>query len=140
MNTKDRFAPWCRTWVLAGLVGMLFWAGCAFDLSHVKLVPATYTAATGSAPDFVLSQDVKVKLGTSYPTHLKGGTRWHQVGTTEFGTVFTTTDQVVTVEASNIYEAELVVSNQCIVGFYLPVDKKFAPACTARPQEKKCCP
>jgi nitrogen regulatory protein PII-like uncharacterized protein len=33
----------------------------------------------------------------------------------------------VTVEASNIYEAQLIVSNQCITGFYLPVEKMVTP-------------
>ena len=33
----------------------------------------------------------------------------------------------VKVEASNIHEGRLVVSNQFITGFYLPVERKFAP-------------
>ena len=116
---------------MTGLLGLalagLFLNGCAFDISHVRLVPVSFAALTGPAQSFVLNQDLKVGLGTSFPTHLKAGTRWHQVGTTEFGDAFATKDQIVTVEASNIYEAQLVVSNRCITGFYLPVDNKFAP-------------
>ena len=81
---------------------------------------------TGTSPDFVLQREVKVGLGTGYPTRLKSGTRWHQGGITEHGTVFATKDQIVTVEASNIYEGQLIVSNQCITGFYLPVEKMVA--------------
>ena len=40
---------------------------------------------------------------------------------------FTTKDQIVTVEASNIYESQFVIPNQCINGFYLPVEKMVAP-------------
>jgi len=101
--------------------------GCAFDVSYVKKTPATFMVAKASLPDFVLQQDVKVGLGTGFPTRLNRGTHWHQVGSTELGAVFVTQDQIVTVEASNIYEAQLIVSNQCITGFYLPVEKMAAP-------------
>jgi hypothetical protein len=67
-------------------------------------------------------------LGTSFPTRLKSGTRWSHVGSTEHGDVFRTKDQIVTVEASNIHEAYLVLSNRVVTGFYLPVEKTFAPA------------
>lgn len=102
-------------------------AGCAFDLTHVKQLPVTFAPITGASQDFVLRQEVKATLGTGFPTRLKSGTRWQQIGSTEFGAVFATKDQLVTVEASNIHEARLVVSNQCVAGFYLPVEKKFAP-------------
>ncbi len=117
-TTRTRILPWAAALLLAG---------CAFDVSHVKQLPVTFTPMAGAAPDFVLRQEVKATLGTGFPTHLKGGTRWRQTGGTEFGAVFATKDQIVTVEASNIYEAQLVVSNQCLTGFYLPVEKKFAP-------------
>ena len=109
------------------LVCVLAISGCAFDVSYVKKVPASFALVIGSEPDFVLGQEVKVGLGTGFPTRLKAGTRWHQVGQTESGSVFATKDQIVTVEASNIYEAQLVVSNRCIAGFYLPVEKQLAP-------------
>ena len=83
-------------------------------------------ATVGTANNgFVLGHDVKATLGTGFPTRLKAGTRWRQVGTIEHGAVFATKDQIVTVEASNIYEAQLVVSNNIIQGFYLPVEKTF---------------
>ena len=105
----------------------LLLTGCAFNLVSVKQVPTTCTAVTGTPENFVLCAEVKAKLGTSFPTHLKAGTRWHQVGETEYGAVFVTPDQIVAVEASHIYEAQLVVSNRVITGFYLPVEKTFAP-------------
>ena len=75
----------------------------------------------------MLVHEVKATLGTTYPTRLKAGTRWRQVGTTEHGAVFATQDQIVTVEDSNIHEARLVVSDDVIKGFYLPVEKTFVP-------------
>ena len=108
-------------------IACLLLAGCAFNLVSVKQVPTTCTAVTGTPETFVLCADVKAKLGTSFPTHLKAGTRWHQVGDTDYGAVFATPDQIVAVEASHIHEAQLVVSNRVITGFYLPVEKTFAP-------------
>lgn len=104
---------------------LLLLAGCAFDISRVKQLPATYTTLSTPAQEFVLSQDVKATVGSGFATRLKAGTRWHQVGNTEHGAVFATTDQIVTVEASNIYEAQLVVADNAITGFYLPVEKTF---------------
>jgi hypothetical protein len=109
------------------MVCVIFLAGCAFDISYVKQLPATFTASTNNVESFVLDRPVKATLGTGFPTRLNAGTRWQQVGETEYGKVFATKDQVVTVEASNIYEAQLVVSNQFITGFYLIVENKFAP-------------
>ena len=100
-------------------------AGCAFDISHVKQQPVTYTAVATPAQAFVLSREIKATMGTGYPTRLKAGTRWYQVGNTEHGAVFGTKDQVVTVEASNNYEAQLVVADGFVKGFYLPVERSF---------------
>lgn len=112
-------------------------AGCAFNLSTVKQQPVAFTAQAEAAPGFVLTQDVKVKLGTGFPTFLKHDTRWRAVGTTEYGTVFATKDQIVTVEESHIHEAQLVVANQCITGFYFPVENKFAPVSRPIPIETR---
>ncbi len=105
---------------------MLLW-GCAFDISHVKQMPVSFAAVSGPAQSFILNENVEAKLGTGFPTQLNILSRWHQVGTTEYGEVFATKDQVLTVEASNIYEAQLVVSNRFITGFYLPVEVKLVP-------------
>ncbi len=110
-------------------------SGCAFNVSYLKQVPAQFTPGEESSHDFVLAHDIKVSLGTGFPTCLKGGTRWHQVGVTGSGAVFITRDQVVTVEASNIYEAQMVVSNGRLTGFYLPVEGKFAPVSQPIPIE-----
>jgi hypothetical protein len=112
--------------LLLAICGLLL-AGCAFNLVHVNQLPTAYSAVVGAPQSFVLDQAVEAGLGTTYPTRLRSGTRWHQVGSTEHGAVFTTPDQIVTVEASHIYEAQLVVSNRVLTGFYLPVEKTFAP-------------
>ena len=123
--------------VAAAGCALFLLAGCAFNLSTVKQQPVTFTAKAEVATGFVLLQDVKVKLGTGFPTYLRRDTRWRAVGTTEYGTVFATKDQIVTVEESHIHEAQLVVTNQSITGFYFPVEKTFAPVSRPIPIETK---
>jgi hypothetical protein len=101
-------------------------AGCAFDLVSVSQKPVTFAPGGGSG-SFQLAKEVRAGLGTGFPTVLRADTTWKQVGTTEFGEVFATKDQIVKVEASNIHEAEIVLSERSLVGFYLPVEKTFAP-------------
>ena len=99
--------------------------GCAFDISHVRQQPAIFTTATAPVDGFILRSEIKATMGTGFPTRLKAGTRWHHVGSIAQGAVFTTKDQVVMVEASNNYEAHLVVADNCLQGFYLPVESTF---------------
>lgn len=116
-----------RFGILFSLAATAMLVGCAFDITQVPQRPATFISNTGATGHFTLEQDVKAHLGTGFVTRLNAGTRWTQVGTIEFGKVFATKDQIVTVEASDIYEANVVVSNQSITGFYLVVEKTFAP-------------
>jgi hypothetical protein len=113
---------------LIAVVALLPLWGCAFDVVHVHQVPATFlrNEAPGDT-EYTLSSDLTVYIGTGFPTHLKHGTHWHYLGKTEYGDVLSTTDQIVTVEASNIHEAQAVISGQKLTGFYLPVEKKFVP-------------
>lgn len=111
---------------LSGLLSLAL-AGCAFDVVHVTQAPAALTPVTATPREFKLLLEVKISLGTGFPTWLKTGTNWKQVGTVPQGEVFATRDQVVTVEASNIQEAYIVVAGNQLVGFYLPVERTFAP-------------
>lgn len=108
-----------------GVVGVVL-LGCAFDVVQVKQVPMRFESSA-RGPSFVLERDVKAGLGTSYPTLLRGGTLWKSIGASDHGDVFSTRDQVVTVEASHIHEADLVVSNRVLTGFRLKREGTFAP-------------
>ena len=119
---------------ILAVVTAILWTGCAFDITEVNQRPATFVSNTGeNLESFTLVKDVKARLGTGFPTRLQAGTRWQEVGSTQYGKVFSTKDQVVTVEAADIYEADLVVSNQFITGFYLLVEKTFAPVTSPIP-------
>ena len=100
---------------------------CAFDLVHVKQIPAQIETTQSSKPPFKLERDIDVSCGTGYSRKLKQGTRWNYVGVVSYGDVYKTNDQILTVEGSNIYEAYIVVSNDKLVGFYLPVEQSYSP-------------
>ena len=51
-----------------------------------------------------------------------------RAGTIPQGDVFRTGDQIVTVEASNTFEAMVVLRDNTLVGFYLPVEHSFVAA------------
>ncbi len=101
--------------------------GCAFDVIHVEHIPAKLDTDTSCNDYFVLTQDIDVQVGSGYNRRLKKGTRWNCVGKIAEGVVYKTNDQVLTVEASNIFEANIVVSSKKLVGFYLPVERTFTP-------------
>jgi hypothetical protein len=100
--------------------------GCAFDLMHVKQIPVKIESAQVQK-SFLLETDVDVKLDTGYSRLLKKGSRWNFLGSLSYGDIFKSDDQVLTVEASNIHEAYIVVKSIRLVGFYLPVEKTFSP-------------
>ena len=106
----------------------LAFSGCAFDLSSVKQMPVSYAADMGGEQSLRLAEPAIVKIGTGFPVRLRANTVWGKIGRTEFGDVYTSKDQVLTVEASNIYEAALIVKDDNVTGFYLLLEKKFCPA------------
>src|SRR5690242_3007528 len=107
---------------------VLLLGGCAFDVIHVRQVPASLEEISGPAPEWTLSQDVDVHLREGFAAKLKAGTTWRAVGRIAQGDVFRTSDQIVTVEASNVYEAALVMKADVVVGFYLIVERTFTAA------------
>lgn len=108
------------------LVGLLL-NGCAFDIAHVKQLPAQIQSTGISKEPFELEKEVDVNLDTGYSRKLKKGTKWNYVGTMQYGDIFKTNDQILTVEAANIHEAYIVVSSGKLVGFYLPAVKTYSP-------------
>jgi len=105
----------------------LFATSCAFDLVHVKQIPTKINCTKSKKPSFILHDNIKIGIGTGYSTTLYQDTKWEYVGTITEGDVYKTRDQIVTVEGSNIFEAYIVISNNRIVGFYLPVERSYCP-------------
>jgi hypothetical protein len=120
-------APFTLLGVALGL------GGCMFDIMHVRQTPVHFTASENAAGGFRLVEPVRISIGTGFATRLNGGTVWRETGRVDAGTVFTTNDQIVTVEASNIHEARIVVAGGALVGFFLPVEKTFVSVVPSLP-------
>ena len=123
-----RFARSLRPQLCAGGLGLLLLTGCAFDLIHVKLLPAQLDRSQPPKNSWTLARDTSVSLQSGFSTRMKSNTRWNHAGSIVQGDVYQTKDQVVTVEASNMHEAWVVVNDGRLVGFYLPVERAFTPA------------
>ena len=106
----------------------VFLCGCAFNVISVRQSPAHYQPVADSTSAWTLEQTTKVRLKEGFATDLKAGTTWRLVGHVDEGNVLHTADQVVTVEASHQYEADIVVKDNRLVGFYLRVEHTFTPS------------
>jgi len=94
-------------------------SGCS-----VKYTPVVMETTTPK-PMWTLTEKIDVRLESGSTTHLKPDTTWEHVGTIEQGEVYKTKDQIVTVKGANMFEAYLVISEERIVGFYLPVENGY---------------
>lgn len=118
--------------ILASLLGLGL-CGCAFDVHKLEMHPARLIATPACADAFTLEDDVHFTLGGGYTRTLKRGTRWSCIGRIPQGQVYHSPDQVLTVEASNVFEARLVAHQGRLVGFYLPVERAFSPLGSSPP-------
>jgi hypothetical protein len=105
-------------------VAMACLHACAVPVRQIQL-EQPLVAKSGSS--FILNQDVECSIGTGYGRTLRGGTRWELFGSVNSGEVYRSPDQVLTVEGYNVHEAYLIVKDEWLVGFYLPVEKTFTP-------------
>ena len=115
-------------WVILMLATVALTLGCAFDITDVKYRPARVEPAAADEPAFTLTADAPIKgAPCGYSRSLRKGSRWVTIGKLSEGVVYRSPDQVLTLECSNVFEAYLVVSQERLVGFYLPVEKGFSP-------------
>jgi hypothetical protein len=105
-----------------------FLVGCAFDVAHIQYRPSQFTPVSEFPKYFVMKDSVEITEGPCayYSRKLRQGTTWDFVGTIPEGEIYKPGDQVLTIEASHVYEAYLVLSNNSLVGFYLVVERAFA--------------
>ena len=115
------------------LIPGLFMAGCCFDLTHVKQVPAKLSIADQPMPSLLLKENAAIPLESWSTTHLNANTVWIYVGTLEQGHVYRSKDQTVTVWGSNYYEGYPVIRDGMLYGFYLPVEKTFSAVSKPKP-------
>ncbi len=115
-----------KTTSIVILLSMLFLNACAFDVIRVQQKAVTIKPTTAQDLAFTLKQDAEVSLATGYKRKLKAKTRWVCIGSLPQGEVYKSADQILTVEGSNIFEANIVVASNKLVGFYLPVEGTYS--------------
>ena len=115
-----------RFGVMIGLVYTALLIGCAFDLSHIKFDAAQLNTDFSETRSFTLEEDIALNgMPCNYNRLLKKDKKWTLVGRIEKGEVFKPSGHCFTVECSNILEAYLVLQEDKLCGFYLPVEKGF---------------
>jgi hypothetical protein len=114
-----------RAVVLLAPLGVLLGA-CA---PEVVRQPAPLMPLTGSPGGAIeVLQDADISVGPGYRRTIPRGSVWTLTGRTSQGDVFKPVDRVFTVEGAHVHEAYLVLDGDRVVGFYLPVERAFAPA------------
>lgn len=123
-----------RRWMVGILgVGLLILWGCAFNLVTLKQVPVGQTTVVDGKSSWRLAKDTSVSPARGQNIKLRSGTEWQYVCTIDQGDVYKTKDQVVTITASNTYEAYIVITDAGMTGFYLPLEKVFSPLSKVTP-------
>ena len=101
-------------------------AGCASDIARTQA--KLDAAASGERPRIELAKETTVYSSSGYSRVLPAGSRWELRGTLPQGKVYKRVDGIFTVEGAHVHEAFLVVSENKVVGYYLPVEQAFSPA------------
>jgi hypothetical protein len=133
-----RSASISARWALVAALG----AGLAACAPEVVRRPTQLTPGAQQPPAAIeMLLDVSVPVGPGYKRTLPQGSVWTSFGRIAEGEVFKPVDRVLTVEGTHVHEAYLVLDGDRLVGYYLPVEKAFAPiqgwACTPLPLKRR---
>ena len=111
-------------WVIS-LIAITCVAACA---SEVERFSTQFSPAARSDSSFlVVEKEVNVTPSTGYTRTLKSGSRWKYVGRIPEGAVYKIEDDVFMLEGKHMREAYCVISQDRLVGFFLPVETSFVP-------------
>ena len=111
-----------------GLLVVLSMLGLAACAPEVVRRPTQLTSVAEQVEDRIeIVETVSVLVGPGYRRVIRRGSLWTRIGRAAEGEVFKPVDGVFTVEGAHIHEAYLVLDGDLLVGFYLPVERAFAP-------------
>ena len=100
-------------------------AGCAGEV--VRHPAALQAAPAGAAKGYVTTRAAEFRLDSGYERTIAASTAFDEVGAIPEGAVLKPRITVLTVEGAHMHEAYAVVKDGRLVGFYLPVERAFAP-------------
>ena len=111
---------------VAALLTAVALVACAPEVSRR---PTSFVSLGNQPADTIeILRREKVSVGPGYDRVIGRGTRWTRVGRSAEGDVYRPDGRVFTVEGAHIHEAYLVLADDRLIGFYLPVERAFAPA------------
>lgn len=128
----DKIDSWlCVLRISVAATLCFFLMGCAAEvLRHsATLKPLESTLDTERR---TVRQDTLVTFNSGYERVLRQDTTWKRVGSIAQGKVYASVGGIFSVEGAHVHEANLVVTNGNLVGFYLPVERSFAPLNSVR--------
>ena len=96
--------------------------GCASDVVRQRV-----DLQERPGPTLTLADQVEVRFDSGFERTLRRGSRFKEVGRIQQGRVLQPIDTVFTVEGRHVHEAYLVVNDEKIIGFYLPVEAAYTP-------------
>jgi len=99
--------------------------GCSAEVQRYS--SALLTDASTSAVRMYTIHPVQLQLAGGYERLIPAKTEFIEVGRLKEGIVLRPSRYVLTVEGAHVHEAYLVVSDDTLVGFYLPVERAFSP-------------
>lgn len=113
--------------VRAAIIGVaLAWLwSCA---SEVVRQPQSLSAVAGAQSEWIeLMEDAQLSSMEVYARTLPAGSVWELRGTVPQGKVYRRVNGIFTIEGAHVHEAYLVLADEQLVGFYLPVERAYSP-------------
>ncbi|HXJ53404.1 MAG TPA: hypothetical protein VNH16_18630 [Burkholderiales bacterium] len=100
-------------------------AACASEVYRRDAVLSTPPATAPARIEIV--KEAYLQLPAGYGRTLPQGSVWELRGALPEGAVYRRVGGIFTVEGAQVHEAYLVIAANQLVGFYLPVEKAYAP-------------
>ncbi|NMK49301.1 hypothetical protein [Achromobacter sp. Bel] len=121
---RTEFIQGCR----AAAAALLFTGimGCAASVKQSAVAAPVVVSAAEAKPNQAVQETVVVKLSTGYQREIRKGSVWRSAGSIPQGEVLRPVGTVFTIEGRQVHEAWLVLSDQKLVGFYLPGDQAYS--------------
>jgi len=106
-------------------LAFLFLFGCASRVVTEATQSPVYQDSQ-PAKFIQIAETVRVSSSAGYSRVIPSGSKWEYVGQVREGNVYKPIGHVFTIEGYHVHEAYLVVSDNRLIGFYLPVENAFS--------------
>jgi hypothetical protein len=117
-----------RLFAIAAIAANTLLAGCAAPLDSFPAHFAPVDVGSSRPAELAVIAPAVVRPSHGRRRLVEAGSLWQAVGRVEQGDVYKRVNGIFIVQARDIHEAYLVVSNGMVVGFYLAAEGTFSPA------------